>query len=283
MDKGRKNKGNEITTSKVLEVASTFAVPSPSSKEEIWVKMNLKQSKQIYMSYKSMLKIAASILLIAVSLTATWQLSTVRIITKNGEHKSVLLPDNSKIRLNAASQLSYNSITWKINRKVNFQGEGIFRVTKGSTFSVLTPTGSVEVLGTSFNVKAREASLDVSCISGKVRVFDNKSSVILTKGLKTNNVTQTLSKPQPFNSNTLAWESGEFYFDNSSFVDVIKVLERQFDIDIILHANKKRYYTGFFTNKDMDEALKLVCIPLGLQYQTLGDGKISITSKGLNV
>ncbi len=46
--------------------------------------------------------------------------------------------------------------------------EGFFKVQKGNKFIVHTPAGDVEVMGTSFNVFAREEASKVSCVTGKL-------------------------------------------------------------------------------------------------------------------
>ena len=70
----------------------------------------------------------------------------------------------------------------------------------------------------------------------------------------------------------LAWQSGEYYFDRAPLKDVTEELERQFKITILSdHDFSGRYYSGYFTNKDLPEALKMVFLPMGLDYEQRGD------------
>jgi len=57
-------------------------------------------------------------------------------------------------------------------RIIHLEGEATFKVLKGNSFTVLTPFGKVEVLGTVFTVKAANGLLNVQCSEGKVRVSD---------------------------------------------------------------------------------------------------------------
>lgn len=62
------------------------------------------------------------------------------------ETKIVVLNDNSHVTLNAKSELSYPSL-FKFNRNLKLNGEAFFEVQKGSTFTVNTNLGKVQVIG----------------------------------------------------------------------------------------------------------------------------------------
>jgi Fe2+-dicitrate sensor, membrane component len=65
------------------------------------------------------------------------------------------------VNLNSSSQLSYSKNKWDSKREVTLNGEAFFKVSKGSTFDVITLNGKVSVLGTQFNVKQRENYFEV--------------------------------------------------------------------------------------------------------------------------
>ena len=72
------------------------------------------------------------------------------------ESKTVLLPDQSTVRLNAGSFFTYDAATWDDARTVELHGEAFFDVKKnGVPFTVTTSNSRVQVLGTTFNVRAR--------------------------------------------------------------------------------------------------------------------------------
>ena len=65
------------------------------------------------------------------------------------------LPDASNVTLNLASTITYDAANWNDNRSLNLNGEAFFKVSKGQKFTVNTPSVTVEVLGTQFNVYQR--------------------------------------------------------------------------------------------------------------------------------
>lgn len=269
----------------ILITSGKFRVPFTATREEVWKKLGFKKARQVNLFTTWMSK-AAAIILIAAATFTLYKYQHIQVDTLRAEHKSVKLPDNSTVMLNAESSLSYNSLLWSINRKVNFKGEGFFEVEKGSRFTVFTPNGTVTVLGTSFNVIARSSLYKVACISGKVKVeCDTKTNaVILTPGLHTEaSDEKSLSAPVPYEDHQLSWTNGEFHFNQASLASVIETLERQYNINIQLQTTEQRTYTGYFTNKNLDEALKLVCLPLGLEYKISQADEVIIFNKKINV
>jgi len=80
------------------------------------------------------------------------------------------LPDRSKVQLNAGSRLTYKEKNWQDDRSLQLQGEAFFDVEKGATFQVETTLGTVQVLGTEFNVRQRNGLFQVRCVEGRVAV-----------------------------------------------------------------------------------------------------------------
>ncbi|MEM9931461.1 MAG: FecR domain-containing protein, partial [Bacteroidota bacterium] len=99
-----------------------------------------------------------------------------------GEKLEEELPDGSVVYANAVTTLSYSPQEWSSARDVQLKGEAFFEVEKGSNFTVNTPQGTVEVLGTSFNVLAREDIFEVICYTGKVRVTAGERTAELSPG-----------------------------------------------------------------------------------------------------
>ena len=266
-------------------------VPVKTSRDIIWKNINSKiQSKKsaneiiikkINFSIKYQLSAAASIIIL-IGMFYLYNLNNHTILyAQRGETKEYELPDKSKVTLNADSKLTYKKHFWRNSREVNLEGEAIFKVKKGSLFTVNTIKGNVSVLGTSFNVFVRNNDFKVSCFTGKVQVQLNEdsNSVILTQGLETQSVKNHLRFPKRFNISQVGkWEKGKFYYSNNKIVNVFKEIERQFNVTIIAKNIGERYYTGYFNNKDLEEALEMVCLPMNLTY-TIKNKSIIIIKK----
>lgn len=191
-----------------------------------------------------------------------------------GEHKEVVLPENSVVTLNADSRLIYQSGTFNDRRVLHLEGEAFFDVEPGSSFTVLTDEGIVTVLGTSFNVVARDGKFEVSCYTGKVSVERNaQNTAILTTGqqAKAEN-TNLLEKTFDASGGKPEWINGVFRFQDRPLKDVVAELERQYGIHVQLEKGlEEMAYTGLFESGDLDEALKLITWPLHLQITKKGE------------
>ena len=185
-----------------------------------------------------------------------------------GEQLAVLLPDNSKAQLNANSELNFKQRNWKNNRDLNLKGEAFFDVEKGQKFTVHTEDGTVEVLGTEFNVISRAHYFEVRCQEGKVRVLSNLTNdeIILLPGNAVRIVNSKWEK-WDYDIKEPNWLLGESTFHNTPLSQVIIALENQFEINFdASNVDLSERFTGGFTHKDLNLALKTVMIPMDISY-----------------
>lgn len=198
---------------------------------------------------------AAIVILLGVGI---YYLMPENVSASNGETYAFTLPDNSEVILNDGSSASYSSRTWGKNREVKLEGEAYFKVAKGKTFTVNTPEGTVTVLGTQFNVRAREGRFEVACYEGKVSVVHKKREFILTpnQGIAFTNDTDTgvqevkVQEPQ--------WLHEEIAFNRENFTGVIQELERQYNIKIKTEFKSQQLFSGFLPANNLDAALKII-------------------------
>lgn len=261
----------------IANIAEQLNVPEQKTKAEAWETLQnrintatekpVRQLWQFSKQTVAWIGVAASIMLL-VGFYLFFNNSPTLYETQNGQQLAVFLPDGSEVTLNADSKLSFVESDWQKERKVNLQGEAFFKVKKGSNFSVITTQATVEVLGTSFNVFARNKSLDVACFTGKVRVGNKNNKTILTPGKAcklTDN--QAFTNYQFNEENKAKWSDGKFYFNAEPLNLVFEELERQYDVKLEIPELSDRTYTGFFTNQDIEEALELICTPMDLTYE----------------
>jgi ferric-dicitrate binding protein FerR (iron transport regulator) len=200
----------------------------------------------------------------------------------NGKHLVYTLPDQSVVELNAASSISFKKNTFNEDRVIHLDGEAFFNVEKGKSFKVITPNGTVEVLGTSFNVNARNQHFAVACSTGKVRVSAKGSAQILTKGLGTQLNQENTALEAVYNINPTketGWRKGEFIFDNAPFSQIVEALERQYDVQITYDNQLKDRPNSFnFKNDDLQKSMNELTYLINATYKINGK-QIVISNK----
>lgn len=193
-----------------------------------------------------------------------------RIDSSIAEKKEILLPDGSTVLLNASSSLVYDADKWEVKRIVELDGQAYFKVAKGSIFKVQTNQGSVQVLGTQFNVNAREQLYAVDCYEGKVQVNTATSSIVLTRGQGAKLGEKGL-KLIPVENEKPSWVDGESSFENAPLNQVFAELERQYNITIAAeNIDRNILFTGSFTHDSITTALESICSPLLISYTING-------------
>ncbi len=195
--------------------------------------------------------------------------------------KNFQLPDASSVVLNAVSNITYDK-NFEKERVLFLEGEAFFEVKKGSKFSVKTKNGTVNVLGTAFNVFSRDQIFEVECVHGKVEVTNpnGANAVILTLGEKAHfDGAGKLKKVEAQKDSD--WTKGEYHFVDRPFHEVMEEFERQFNVTFSIPQKfHKEIYNGFFEKSDLNKALKSIGWPLGLELKM--DGKKIIVSNEKN-
>ncbi|MEM6644083.1 MAG: FecR domain-containing protein [Bacteroidota bacterium] len=265
-----------------LQDGKSAKVPEGQGKEAIWAKISEKldqeeppQTKSIKINPWLLGGLAAAVLLLIVfvlGLQGESTPQTIHIVAEAGIQESHELPDGSMVKMNAATSIRYSE-DW--DRKLTLTGEAFFEVEKGSVFTVNTKFGFVEVLGTSFNVFARDGSLEVTCKTGKVQVLIPERSIRREIGPEE----QLLARPDTifitsFDQEKIGiWASGEFYFDNRPIIEVMQEVERQYKTSITFKSEETIRFTGyFFKEAELSSTLELICLPLGLDFEANADG-----------
>ena len=193
-----------------------------------------------------------------------------------GKRFEVQLSDGTIVHLNAGTSLKYpvKFIKGK-NRQVYLKGEAFFTVSKDANhpFIVNADEIDIRVLGTQFNVSSYPEDKDINTvlIEGAVSIYNkgetynpNKATV-LKPGFKASwkrNSNQTTVEKADTEIYT-AWMKGSLILKEVAFNDILKKLERQYDVTII--NNNKSLENRYFTAKFDIEAIHLVMENL-IQY-----------------
>ena len=250
------------------------------SKTELWnrIRSNISAESQKTTTQKQYRILRWSLAAAAVFALLIWYNSAQEVsnvIVKSGEKKEINLPERSELTVNAGSKVSYNKKRFRVDREIRLEGEAFFIVKPGSEFTVITPQGTVTVIGTSFNVISRPGRFEVSCYTGKVKVEQGlKDKMEITSGERsyTDKLKEKL-KLKTFDSSPIApdWMQGKFTFEDQSLSVVVSELERQYGVKVKLSPGIKDIkYTGLFESGDLEKALSLITWPLHLQAQISG-------------
>jgi ferric-dicitrate binding protein FerR (iron transport regulator) len=176
------------------------------------------------------------------------------LTTPRGRQFQLILPDGSKAWLNAASSLRYPTVFAGNERRVEVTGEVYFEVAhnKAKPFIINIParngkagTGQLQVLGTRFNVNAyaNEAAIRTTLVEGSLKVTAGTTaadghSVVLKPGQQAQISNATANAPVKLLTNpdvdkAVAWKSGLFNFEDASLEEVMRQLERWYDIEVV--------------------------------------------------
>lgn len=205
----------------------------------------------------------------------------IEISTAYGETKQILLPDSSEIWINAGTTVKYLKTFSSKERVVQLDGEAYFAVKKDSSklFIVQTNQLSVKVLGTKFNVKSysTDKNITTTLTTGKVEVNTlSKDSRVLkpNEQLTYNKSTSKIEIVEIPAAETTNWITGNLIFINVSFAEIVRTLERKFDIAIEYRDStyaSKLYTVKFLKGENQNEVLKILGDIVGFTYEVKND------------
>lgn len=170
-----------------------------------------------------------------------------RMTTPKGRQFELTLPDGTKVWLNAASSIRYPTAFTGNERKVEVYGEACFEVAKdaGKPFLVnVNNKASIEVLGTLFNVNAydNEKAINTTLLNGSIKVATRPASIVLKPGQQAQISTVSgANEPDgkivvinhPDMEKIMAWKNGLFNFEGAGIEEVMRQLERWYNIDVV--------------------------------------------------
>ena len=184
-----------------------------------------------------------------------------------GQRVNLVLSDGTKVCLNSNSRLHYPAVFSGKQRHVELEGEAFFEVTHDEKcpFVVQVPDMTIKVLGTTFNVKAYQNEVTyVTLESGKVevRTADERESVMLNPSEQVSYSKQMGLKLHRVNGNAFyAWKSGEIAYVDNSLSEIVKDLERRFDVRIRIEGQglaERKFSLRVENNATLSQILTLL-------------------------
>jgi transmembrane sensor len=198
------------------------------------------------------------------------------ITTPNGGQYQIILPDGSKVYLNAASSLTYPTQFAGNERKVSLIGEGYFEVTKDASrpFKVESLSQIVTVIGTHFNVSCyTNEQVRTTLAEGKVQITQSSTgkSQPLIPGQQSTLTPQGIDIKPVSVDNILAWKDGLFIFNQTQLSDALRQICRWYDVDAEFSSlPDKKIYGEFSRNVPLSEVLHMLSIASGIDIQRNG-------------
>lgn len=204
------------------------------------------------------------------------------IETAKGNQYQVLLPDGTKVWLNAASSLKYPEVFMGKERRVMLTGEAYFEVAKDKTrpFFVKTISSAkdnkgqdVEVLGTHFNINSYmdDKTVKTTLLEGSVKVSNDNSSKILKPGEQSvinNYGLGSINILQVDTDDEIAWKNGLFRFSSQSLKSILNQIERWYDVKIDYSSIPDKRYNGMVPRKaKLSEVLKMLEVTGNINFE----------------
>ncbi len=269
-------------------------VPEHASKSNI--------NKHISFGYQQISRIAASILLL---ITFTWvtinylrekdKAPEIKYITKStnkGQRANITLNDGSVVTLNAESSITYPEVFADTLRSIVLKGEAFFDVAKNPKKPFVVESNGLltTVLGTSFNIMSfSEKHTEVTVATGRVKVAPKlkrkqqveEAVLIPNQQASFNAVDLSIMVSEVDLTPYLAWKNNALYFDMVPFSEVVKTLERWYNIEIVMKNKladnclvRAKYKNEALTN--VLDGLKLL---VNFDYKLINDKQVIITGR----
>lgn len=210
------------------------------------------------------------------------------ISTSKGNQYQILLPDGTKVWLNAASSLKYPEVFTGNERKVILSGEAYFEVAKNKDmpFIVQTRNQDVQVLGTHFNINSYsdEQSIKTTLLEGAIKVTNANFSKILKPGeqsLVENNGLGNINVIKNIDVDSeIAWKKGLFSFNNVALKTILIQLERWYDIKIDYQSIPDKRYNGMVPRKsNLSEVLNMLELTGNISFKIEEGRRLKVISK----
>ncbi|HTE24257.1 FecR family protein [Flavitalea sp.] len=289
---------------------------------EVWQQSEDRATPVLKLRKPALYAIAASVLLV-IAISAFWNLqsksnqspvataSNKTLAASKGAKNHFILPDGSKVWLNAGSTITYTGDFSKDSiREVFLSGEAFFEIRHDDHHPFLIHTAQMDIrdLGTSFNVKAYpNEKAEATLIEGsiEVEIKNEKQSTILTKpnekivvysntlesGKSDNNagkadqnksqrifqVSTAIINPKDSLLVETAWMEDRLVFRAETFAELAIRMERWYDVTIEFENEEQKKYklTGAFANETVEQALSELQLMKPFHF-TLNNGKIII-------
>lgn len=194
-------------------------------------------------------------------------IDVIETITEAGQKSNIILPDGSRVWLNSASRVSYNSDFNVKNRNISLQGEAYFEVAEGHDhpFVVKAQDISVTAIGTKFNIRAynEDNTVTTTLVEGKVMTEASSQTLMLNPNQEAvyDKVSGIISKSDlKDDAYAVPWMQNSILFQDHSLEEIAAILERMYNVNIVFDDDivRKYSFTGLIRNNSLSNILELI-------------------------
>lgn len=211
-------------------------------------------------------------------------LAEIEVEAPDGSQTRLHLPDGTTVLLNSDSRITYAQDFGVNSREVTLQGEGYFEVAHNQKipFYVKTEDVQVRVLGTKFNFRdyPEDGEVVVSLIEGKValknKIRQEADLVLMPDEQMVLDKKEKVMKKESMNAQAvLQWAEGCLSFDETPLLEVAKILERSYDVEIEFteeSLKELRFYGNFNrTKQGLNDILNALSATGKVHYMLKGE------------
>ena len=219
------------------------------------------------------------------------KVDTITKLTQRGQKLSIVLPDGTRVKLNAETKITFHEDKQSQMRIVYLEGEAFFDVAHNESKPFKIHTGRVEttVLGTSFNINAypENDNIRVAVLSGKVKVESKNRGTLINRNILApeemytfNKENQEISKSKVSVSEIIAWKDEIILFKDASYEEIQNTLERWYKVEFVVAQGLQviEDFSGSYQSQSLERVLEGLNFTSNFRYD-LRDNKVFVTNK----
>lgn len=223
-----------------------------------------------------------------------------------GSTSEIVLPDNSRIWLNAGSKIRYSTAFNQNNRLLFLEGEGYFKVAKNKNLPFIVNAYGFEVkaIGTEFNIKAykEDATIETTMVEGKIALQHSKENILTDVSLLPNQkaifyksektltvevvkriekqkeevnympdnrlVITPLIDPKPI----VSWKENQLIIERKQLGELAEILRRKYDFNFEFKSEdiKRFRFSGTLEDETLQQVMDVIKISSPIDYVIVG-------------
>lgn len=215
---------------------------------------------------------------------ATGKISYNTMSTPRGRQFKVVLPDGTKVWMNAASSIRYPTAFTGSERKVEIQGEAYLEVAQDASrpfIIAVAGAATIKVLGTSLNLNAYpdESAITTTLVTGSIQIAaneDNAVTLVPGKQARLHKQSGRISIHPAEEEQVLAWKNGLFIFEKADIQTIMRQLSRWYDVDVDFDNITDKKFSGTIPRNVNVSTVFNILEATGNVHFSIADNKVTV-------